>query len=287
MVYKRIPMLVILILLLLSLAASAASVGTSTKQPVKPPDIAEAKIMIVSPQGGQVLRVGEQAVISWNYTGNIGGPPFIRLIHHAGDPAGHGLFDVVINSQVLVGNGGHGSLNWGVPEIPTGYTYSIDIGSPHTGASSQKFTIINPKQQPTIKIAAPNGGEVWHKGKTYNITWTHVADPGQKVIITLVPSSDPAKFRKLGEALAGANGSGSFSWKVPADVELGKDYKIWLANGAYHKNFIDSSDNNFTIAAPLMVKPADTDITKTPVKPNPGDKDKLDPQPEPPMKNVR
>lgn len=282
MVYKRIPMLVILILLILSLAASAASVDTSAKQPVKPPGIAEAKITIVSPQGGQVLCVGEQAVISWNYTGNIGGPLFIRLIHHAGDPAGHGLFDVVINPQALAGSGGHGSLNWVVPEVPTGYTYSIDIGSPHTGAISQKFTIVNPKQQPTIKVTSPNGGEVWQRGKTYNITWTHVADPGQKVIITLVPSGDSAKFRKLGEALAGANGFGSFSWKVPADVEPGKDYKIWLANGSYHKNFIDSSDNNFTIAAPLMVKPNNTDITKSPVKLKPGDKDKIDPQPEPP-----
>ena len=281
MVYKRIPMLIILTLLVLSLAASAASVEPSAKPSAKTSGIAAAKITIVSPQGGQVLRVGERAVISWQYTGNVGGPLFIRLIHHAGDPAGHGLFDVVITSQALAGDG-HGSLNWEVPEVPTGYTYSIDIASPHTGASSQKFTIINPNEQPTIKVTSPNGGEVWQKGKTYNITWKHVADPGQKVIITLVPSSDSTKFRKLGEALAGADGTGAFSWKVPADVELGKDYKIWLANGAYHKNFIDSSDSNFTIAAPLMVEPPNTDITKTPVKPMPGDKDKLDPQPEPP-----
>lgn len=282
MVYKRIPMLVILLLLVLSLAASAASVDISAKQPVKPPSIAEAKITVVLPQGGQVLRVGEQAAISWNYTGNIGGPLFIRLIHHAGDPAGHGLFDVVINSQALVGSGGHGSLNWVVPEVPTGYSYTIDIGSPHTGASSRKFTIINPKQQPTIKITAPNGGEVWYKGKIYNITWTHVADPGQKVIITLVPSGDPANFRKIGETSVGSNGTGALSWTISADIEPGKNYQIWLANGTYNNSFIDRSDNNFTIAELATVKPIT--IIKTPNRPNPGDRDKLDPQPEPPMK---
>lgn len=283
MIVKRLPILVILTLLLLSLTASAAIVDPSTKPPVKPPGMTKAKITIVSPKDGQVLRVGDQAVISWQSTGNLGGPLVIRLIHHAGDPAGHGLFDVMINSQALAGDG-HGSLNWTVPEVPTGYTYFIDIGSPNTGASSPYFTIINPKQAPTIKVTSPNGGEVWLRGKTYNITWKHVADPGQKVMITLIPGSDFASARKLGEAVTGANGAGSFSWTVPADLELGKDYKIWLGNGAYHKNFIDMSDNNFTIAAPIAVKPPAIDITKNPVKPLPGDNDKLDPQPEPPSR---
>lgn len=281
MVYKRLPILVILILLILSLAASAAIVDPSAKPPVKPPDIAKPKITIVSPKSGEVLRVGEQAVISWQSTGNLGGPLVIRLIHHAGDPAGHGLFDVMVKSQVSAGDG-HGSLNWTVPEVPTGYTYFIDIGSPNTGASSSYFTIINPKQVPTIKVTSPNGGEVWLRGKTYNITWKHVADPKQKVIITLIPGSDFASGRKLGEAVAGADGAGSFSWTVPSDIKLGKDYKIWLANGFYHKNFIDMSDNGFTITALTAVKPPNIDIGKYPVKSMPEDNEKLDPQPEPP-----
>lgn len=282
MIVKRLPILVILTLLILSLTASAAMVDPS-KTPSKPPGMTKAKITVVSPKGGEVLRVGQQAVISWQSTGNLGGPLVIRLIHHAGDPAGHGLFDVLISSQAVAGDG-HGSLNWTVPEVPTGYTYSIDIGSPNAGASGPNVTIINPKQAPTIKVTSPNGGEVWYRGKTYNITWNHVADPGQTVIITLVPGSDVASARKLGEAVAGANGAGTFSWTIPADLELGKDYKIWLANGAYHKNFIDMSDNNFTIAAPLAVKPPAMDIAKHPGEPLPGDKDKLDPQPEPPSR---
>ncbi len=269
--------------ILFSLTATAAQVGDSARQPDKTPGIAAkpAKITVTAPQGGQVLRSGDQATIAWKYSGEIGGLLYIRLIHHAGDPAGHGLFDVVLDPKAPSGSGGHGSLNWVVPDVPTGYTYTVDIGSPHTGAASQKFTIVNPKQQPTIKVTSPNGGEVWRKGKTYSITWTHVADPKQKVIVTLLSGLDPGTFRQLGEVPAGANGAGSFSWKVPADLEPDNDYKIWLANGAYNKKFIDHSDNNFTIAAPLTIKPAD--ITKTPAKPKPGDRDKLDPQPEPPM----
>ncbi len=278
MIIKRVSLLVLAMTFAFAMTAAAKagdSAGTAGKSPgiaVKP-----ARITVTAPQGGQVLSCGEQATIAWNYSGDIGGPLYIRLIHHAG----HGLFDVLIHPQAPAGSGGHGSLSWMVPDVPTGYTYTIDIGSANIGASSQRFTIVNPKQQPTIKVISPNGGEVLHQGKTYNITWTHIADPNQKVIITLVPSGDPAKFRKLGEAPAGANGAGSFSWKIFADVEPGKDYKIWLGNGFYNKNFIDYSDNNFTVAGPPTIKPAD--ITKTSAKPKPGDRDKLDPQPEPPM----
>jgi hypothetical protein len=281
MSFRRIFLLVLAIAFAVSLTATAKE-GDSARQPDKTPGIAAkpARITIASPQGGQMLRCGETAAITWNYSGDPGGPLYIRLIHHAGDPAGHGLFDVLISSQAPAGSGGHGSLSWVVPDVPTGFAYTVDIGAPNTGAASQKFTIVNPQQQPTLKITSPNGGEVWQKGKTYTITWSHVADPTQKVIITLLNGLDVSHFRTLGEAPAGANGTGSFSWTVPGDVELSKDYKIWLANGAYNKKFIDSSDNSFTITAPPALKPGN--ITKTPASPQPGDRDKLDPQPEPP-----
>lgn len=280
MMYKRILVLVSFVFFVAALAVSA---NDSVRQLNKLPGIIkQAKVTITSPQGGQVLQVGEQATVSWDYSGNIGEALFINLVHLSGDPAWHGVFNVILNPQAPAGSGGHGSYTWVVPEVPTGYTYTIQISSPaaDTGAGSQKFTIVNPKQQPTITVTSPNGGETWYTGQTYNITWSHIADPGQKVMITLVPSGDPAKFRKLGEAVLGTNGIGSFACKIPGDVVAGKDYQIWLANGAYNKKFLDHSDNNFTIAKTLAIKPNNSTILTN--KPKTGAWDKLDPQPEPP-----
>lgn len=262
------------------LAVQNASSGVSNEFTITD----QAKISIGSPQGGQVLYSGDQVTISWNYTGDISDTLFLHLVHRSGDTTGNGLFNVVISDKVPVGSGGYGSYNWIVPDVPTGYTYTVQLSTNAAGigASSQNFTIVNSKHQPTVKLKSPNGGEVWFKGRTYNITWTHVADPGQKVIITLVPSGDPAKFRKIGEAYVGAGGAGTFSWQISADVEPRKDYQIWVTNGVYNPNFLDHSDNNFTVAEMVTVKP--NKITTSPVKRKPGDLEKLDPQPEPPMR---
>ena len=276
MIQRRILFFVVLMMLTFLVTASAARADINVLHPVK-------SITITSPLGGHVLHSGNHIPITWNYTGKIGSTLFLNLVHLSGDPAGHGLFNVVIVPEVMVGSGGHGSYDWVVPDVPTGYTYTVQISSTNasTSTGSQKFTIVNPKQQPTIKVTSPNGGESWYKGQTHNITWTHVADPGQKVIITLVPSSDPVKFIKLGEGAAGVNGSGSFSWKIGTDVEYGKDYQVWVGNSAYNAIFIDHSDTNFTVAKLLTVRPG-TSIAKPKIS-KIGERDQLDPQPEPPM----
>jgi len=217
----------------------------------------KAKITITLPQSaGQTFSPGQPVTITWNYTGDIGSTLFLRMIHGSDYPNG-GLFSVLINPNASAGNGGHGSYNWVIPDkvdgadIPTSATYFFDIGCEYAGvgASGKAFKIINSKTPPpTIKVTSPNGGQIWHKGSTYNITWSYTGSPGPEVIIMLIPKSDPVSFTKIAEHVPiGTNGSGSFSWKIPYDVERRTDYQIWVGNGAYSPNFIDASDNTFVI----------------------------------------
>lgn len=108
---------------------------------------------------------------------------------------------------------------------------------------------VAPAVPTAIKVAAPNGGEVLFKGKTYNVTWTYTGNPNVPVKIVLVASNNLSNMYVISEnAPLGQNGSGSFSWTIAANIELRSDYKIWVGNGSYTIDFIDTSDNNFSVS---------------------------------------
>lgn len=209
----------------------------------------KAKITIVSPKGGERLNAGQQVTIKWTYSGDIGSTLNLRLIHQS-DPPNGGLFSVPIDPKAPAGSGGHGSYSWVVPaNVPTSATYSIDIGAEYasTGAAGNLFAIVNPNEPPRIKLTFPAGGEVWYKGSTYKITWNYSHNLVKTVNIMLMPVNDPLNPQKIAMNVPiGVNGAGSYSWKIPYDVERRKDYQIWIGNAEYG-TFLDASKGNLTI----------------------------------------
>lgn len=108
---------------------------------------------------------------------------------------------------------------------------------------------VAPAVPTAIKVTSPNGGEVLFKGKTYNVTWTYTGNPNVPVKIVLVASNDLSNMYVISEnAPLGQNGSGSFSWKISPNIEHRSDYKIWVGNGSYTVDFIDTSDSNFSVS---------------------------------------
>ena len=116
--------------------------------------------------------------------------------------------------------------------------------------NAQYFAFKVPPAVPTaIKVTSPNGGEVLYKGRTYNITWTYTGNPNVPVVIVMVASNDITKLYQIGKNVPlGQNGTGSFSWTIPWEIERRTDYKMFVGNGSYTVDFLDSSDNNFTIS---------------------------------------
>ena len=109
-----------------------------------------------------------------------------------------------------------GKYTWDIPDSVTPSIHcsvritGIVTGQP-TDKSAAEFTLI----APTIKIAAPNGGEAWNSGTTNNITW------GSDSIIGKVKIEYTTNNGRVWVTIADSaanNKGGSFAWTLPAVI---------------------------------------------------------------------
>jgi hypothetical protein len=182
-------------------------------------------ITVTSPNGGENYRTGSSQTITW--TDNISEDVKIELFKGG-----------VFNSTIVDPTTSDGSHSYTVPAVVDGSDYTIVITSTTTGTvtdvSDANFSIFNP----VITITAPNGGEIWDIGASYDITWTD--NIAENVKIELF------KGGVLNTLIAGNETSdGTYNWTVPAITEA-SDYTVVitsLTNGSV----TDVSDANFTI----------------------------------------
>ena len=97
-----------------------------------------------------------------------------------------------------------------------------------------------PGSNSSITIISPNGGEVFHKGGSATLTWTHsnvenVAIEVYRggVFLERIINSTPC--------------DGTENMDVHPDSDLGSDYRIKIINIG-NENVYDFSDEDFTIA---------------------------------------
>jgi hypothetical protein len=117
--------------------------------------------------------------------------------------------------------------------------------------SDKQFSITNPEPVSSITVTSPNGGETWPTGSVQTIRWTYTGDPGASVKIDLQKGGAVNQAITSSTSI-GSNGSGSYSWTVPASQEAGSDYRIRVtstSNGAY----TDTSNNDIAIVAVITV----------------------------------
>jgi len=78
---------------------------------------------------------------------------------------------------------------------------------------------------PAIELLFPVGGETFHKGNTYSITWTTNSDNISNVTIHLYKGSS------LWQAINNyASNTGSYQWTVFSQIQTGDDYYIQISN---------------------------------------------------------
>lgn len=97
----------------------------------------------------------------------------------------------------------------------------------------------------SITVAVPNGGEKWLRGRSYTITWAFTGNPGASVKIDLYKAG---KFKSTISASTpiGSNGSGSYTWAIPANQQSGSDYTIKITSTS-NSSFTDTSNARFSI----------------------------------------
>lgn len=146
-----------------------------------------------------------------------------------------------------------GSYSWAIANDPTwtpGNNYQVKVSNLAGTVSdfSGLFTLSDPPPPPgSITVIAPNGGQNWKRGLTYDVKWSSQYVGGTVKIELLKGGSSQATIKS-----SIATSAGVYSWKIPNDpgtYPSASDYKIRICNPS--ESVCDSSDAKFTISGAL------------------------------------
>jgi hypothetical protein len=136
-----------------------------------------------------------------------------------------------------------GSYNFSVPaDIDSSTDYTVRVtGGGQTDFSDESFAILAPDSIHVVIPSAP--GIIFATGSTYTITWSSTGNPGSQVRIELFKGPDTNGYIV-------AENTGAYAWTLSPGQTPGADYWIKISSTSDPAIF-DSSDNHFTIAAPV------------------------------------
>ncbi len=101
------------------------------------------------------------------------------------------------------------------------------------------INVLKGNTAPFATVMAPNGGELWEKGTSQQITWGDNINGNMKIEIF--------KGGSMKEVLSASTPStGTFEWKIPADYATGADYKVKITS-VDSSALNDESNENFSI----------------------------------------
>jgi hypothetical protein len=78
---------------------------------------------------------------------------------------------------------------------------------------------------PSVRVVSPNGGERWRVGGTYAVTWQS-AGTQPSFVGRVVLFKGPFLLFDLAPSGARLPSSGSISWRVPDQIQVGTDFRI-------------------------------------------------------------
>jgi hypothetical protein len=224
-------------------ATSASITDTSNSNFIITSATSTPSIIVTSPNGGESWVPGTTPTITWTSSGSVGSYVNIYLLKA-------GAVVQTISTYTL----NDGSFaSWTIPDgFTMGTDYRIRITSATsasiTDTSNSNFIITSATSTPSITVISPDGGESWARmmgtGK-YLIQWSYTGNPGSTVKIELLDGGVLSKVLTSGTSI-GSAGSGSYSWTISSDTELGTNYMIRVTSTS-NSVYTDRSDANFSI----------------------------------------
>jgi hypothetical protein len=211
--------------------------------------IAPPTIHLTSPNGGESWTFGTTKQITWTSSG-IRSLELVRLDLLKGGNLIGSLSSVYSYEP-------QNSWNWivghkGGPFAPLGNDYKVRITTTMSNISDESdgFFTITPA---TIRLTAPNGGEVWSKLSIKQITWTSEGCSDSSTIrLDLLPGTTGCNI-----ANQIPTKQGSYSWTTGkcangSTVSTASNYKIKITaeGGCGPSDVMDTSDGTFRISYP-------------------------------------
>ncbi len=193
------------------------------------------KITITAPNGGEILTGGNTYTIRWQSSVTF---DKVDIEYYNGSQW------VVIENNTE----DDGSYEWTVPNISTTKAKLWIKGWSENGNpvdyTDNTFTIIPPPPG-SVTVTSPNGGEVWAKGSTENITWTYSGEVGN---VKISYSTDNG-FTWTTIVSSTAN-NGSYPWKLP---DILADECLVKVTDAAISQISDISNDVFSIGGPPQI----------------------------------
>mgnify|MGYP001454341463 CR=1 FL=1 len=132
-------------------------------------------------------------------------------------------------------------LSWATTGKVGSHTIMAKAYDASENTSSSETINFVVKEQPSIILTSPNGGENWQMGTTQTITWTDNLSENVKI--------DLYKGGSLNSAIiSSVTTSGSYTWSIPSTLTSGTDYRVRIT-GVTTTTLYDESNANFTISA--------------------------------------
>lgn len=189
-------------------------------------------ITLIAPNGGEILTAGNNYSIKW--TGSVSFSK-IDIEYNNGSK-----WNVIVN-----GTKDDGVYNWTVPNVSTSkaqiWIKGYDGGTNPTDYSDETFTISTAPTS-TITVTSPNGGEVWAKGSTENITWTSSGEVGN---VRIYYSTDSGFGWNT--IISSTANDGSYAWKLPNIID---DDCLVKVSEVSNSQVSDISNSVFSIGGP-------------------------------------
>lgn len=160
------------------------------------------------------------------------------------------------------------TLSSGWDALPVGNKYKILLGYGDKNDYSDNYFSIGAEDTPSITVSSPNGGEQWHHGSSYNITWN---SSNLNTVNIFAKNISTGVMATIAGNVTASNGT--YSWTIPPTAtaqtyRLGAgQYKI-VVSGTSSTNGIfveDTSDSSFDILDQVSTK------SVTVVSPNGGE----------------
>ena len=207
------------------LYADAAAVTTRAPSANGSAVIQNVPLLFVSPKGGESYFEGETLTVKWQ--GNYPSPHVQLWLLKQNKK--------IINLENNLPNTSKTAQFYVSDTFVTGNDYQLllqGVENKEVQLISEKFSII----RNAISIKSPQGGEVWLKGNTYKISWNYVGkySSDAKGQIHLHDNQDIGWFsntagKLIAETSLGTEGTGSYSWTIPASLARKNTYRITLS----------------------------------------------------------
>lgn len=216
------------IILFVAIVAGVFALGALSSFAQQP--IIKKEINVLAPNGGEVLTVGQQYLITWNAARAIN-TVGIQLINYSRTP--HLVYNVVSVTPNT------GQYLWVVPNVEPGRLYKIKIYNnahiPTFDESDQPFTIVGGTSatptptsdyNPTefIKVLSPAAGEIWYKNKQYTIRW-ETKSPETKYVSILLSFDNGETYNSRIYVRANAQKK-KYDWKIPKEIYSSPNCRI-------------------------------------------------------------